>query len=191
MIQRWNRSPMPLGPVAEPCAVHQTALQARVAEQAVDVDEGPARAEPVVGDGDDRRVALRGQLKQPADALVERPEADFDLLVPAGLVDPRLIDVEIGPEPVLEAVEVMEVNHQGRPVAPRVGPLGRLGLGVEDRPVPRRLRRQVVERPGPGLPDDLVGVVGDFAEDLGGQTRGTGRMPTPGWANRSPRRSCR
>ena len=42
----------PLGPVAEPGAVHQAALQARLPEQAVDVHQRPARAEPVVGDRD-------------------------------------------------------------------------------------------------------------------------------------------
>ena len=175
--QRWKPVAEPLGPVAEPRAVHQAALEAGVAEQAVDVDQRLARAEAVVRDGDDRRVAPRGQLQQPADALVEGAEAALDLLVPARLADAGLVDVEIGPEPVLEAVEVVEVDHQGRPVGAGVGPLGGVGLGAEDRAVPRGLRPELVERPRPVLPDDLVREVGDVGEDLGAELGALGERP--------------
>jgi hypothetical protein len=108
----------------------------------------------VVRDRDDRRVALRGQLHQPPGALVERGHAALDLEVPGRVDDPRLVDVEVGPEPVLEAVEVVEVDHQGRPVGPRVGALGGVGLGAEDRLVAGRLRAELVE--GRGRPFQTI-----------------------------------
>ena len=87
----------------------------------------------------------RHQLQQAAGSLVQGPQAALDLGVPALLANACLIHIEVRPEPVLEAVEVVEVDHQGRPVAPRIGPLGRLGLCVEDGPVPRGLRPEVVK----------------------------------------------
>ncbi len=65
----------PVRPVAEARAVGQPALEARPAEQTVDVDQGAAGAEAVVRQGDDRRVPLRGQFQQAPDRLVERPQA--------------------------------------------------------------------------------------------------------------------
>ncbi len=84
VIQRWKRSPQALGSIGETGAVHQAALQTRRAQQAVDVHERLARAEAVVGDGDHRRVALRGQFEQSADRVVERPDARLRLDIPRG-----------------------------------------------------------------------------------------------------------
>ncbi len=70
---------------------------------------------------------------------------------------------------MLEAVQVLEVDHHRGPVGAMVGPFGGVGLGAEDRAVPRGPRPEVVKRPGPVLPGDLVREVGNVREDLGSE----------------------
>ena len=82
----------------------------------VDVDPAQAGAEAVVADGQDRRAAAVGQLAEHADGRVQAPDHLAGRVVPLGLVDPGLVDVQVAPDAMLERVEVLELDHQHRPV---------------------------------------------------------------------------
>ena len=61
------------------------------------------------------------------------------------------------------------MDHHRGPVGAAVGPLGGVGLGAEDRAVPRGPRPEIVEGFRPVLPGDLDGEVGHVRDDLGGE----------------------
>ena len=65
-------------------------------------------------------------------ALVEPPDDARGGLVPFGVVDAILVDVEVSPDAVLEGVEVLVLDHQDGPVGDEgVGEEGDVGPAVE------------------------------------------------------------
>ena len=116
-----------LAPEAEPVAhLHRPSSEsagpagesghAGVDEDPVHVDAAQARAEAVVADHHHGGAPAVSQVAEPADALVEPADDLGRGGVPLGVLDARLVDVQVRPDPVLERVEVLELDHQDRPV---------------------------------------------------------------------------
>ena len=101
-------------------------------QDAVDVDPAQARAEAVIADHHHRGASLGGEFAQAADRVIQPPDDLGGGVVPFGPVDPGLVHVEIRPDAVLEWVEVLELNHQHRPVGNQaVGEQAAVGTAAE------------------------------------------------------------
>ena len=134
------------------------------------MDAAQARAEPVVADHHDRRPAALGQLAEPADRLVEPADDLGRRRVPVRVVDAGLVDVQVGPDAVLERVEVLELDHQDRPVGD--DPVGEQPPSARPRKlsaVSRALLGQLVERLRGSLPEVAQAVAGRLGLEPGGE----------------------
>ena len=80
------------------------------------MDAAQAGPEAVVAHHHHGGPALVGQLAEHADRVVQTADHLGGGVVPFGPVDACLVDIEIGPDAVLERVEVLELDHQHRPV---------------------------------------------------------------------------
>ena len=105
-----------------------------VDEDPVDVDPAEAGAEAVVAD--DHHAGRPGG--RPARRACRWRRRALRMTAPAaafigGIVDAGLVDVQVPPGAVLERVEVLELDHQGRPVRDHlVGEHAAVGAGEED-----------------------------------------------------------
>ena len=70
----------------------------------------------MVADHQDARAPPLGQLGQEADGDVKSSDHLTRGGIPFRPVDPGLIDIQVAPGAVLEWVEVLELDHQHRPV---------------------------------------------------------------------------
>ena len=85
-------------------------------QNAVDVDPSQARAEAMVADDHDGRARGGRPARRAADGVVQAADHLGRRRVPGRVVDPGLIHVQVAPDAVLERVEVLELDHEHRPV---------------------------------------------------------------------------
>ena len=125
------RAPASLGG-ARPDQARQP-RDARVDQDAVDVDPAQAGAEAVVAD--DQHAGPRWSASSRAGRSRRRDPSGPPCRrgIPFGSIDAGLIDVQVMPDAMLERVEVLELDHQGRPVGDDlVGEQAAFGAAAEE-----------------------------------------------------------
>ena len=124
-----------------------------------------------------QRLASRPARPELADRAVEPAEDLARRGIHRGVVDGRLVDAQIPPGAVLERVEVLELDHQGRPVGEHLigDPRGTVALDGGRGPSWRRRRWRSSRRgfqAGRAFPDRADVVRGSLGPGAGGRTRG-------------------
>ena len=144
-----------------------------VDQDAIDVDAAEAGSEAVVADHHHRRTSLLRQLAEPPDRLIQTADHLGRGVVPFGAVDAGLVDVQIGPDAVLERVQVLKLDHQHRPVGDdSVGEPASLGTAAEALGGQPGVVRELFERLRRPLPEVAQAVAGCLGLAPGGETRG-------------------
>ena len=179
----WKvRRPIKPGPARQP-------RDPGLDQDAVDVDAAQARAEAVVADHHHGGPAFAGQLAEPADRFIQAADHLGRRGVPVGAVDSGLIDVQIGPDPVLERVEVLELDHQDRPVGDDpVGEPAPFGAAAEALGGQPGVGGQLFERLGRTLPEVAQAVAGRLGLAAGRRTRARPRGRLRDGARPCPKR---
>ena len=129
----------------------------------VHVNPSETRAEAVVGRHHHVRSSFVREFQEQSDRVVEPFQHRSRGAIPFGAVNAGRVDIEIVPGAVLEGVEVLELDHQGRPVGDeRVGK--NAPLGATDEAVDGQLGVfvQFLERLGGVFPEVFQGVVGNI-----------------------------
>ena len=123
----------------------------------------------MVRDDQDPGPSAVGQLAEFADGPVQGGHHGMGGSVERGVFDPGLVDVQVAPGPVLERVEVLELDEQAGPVGDHpVGESGSLGFGEEEVGGASAVGLHLGEVAGRSLPDRPEVVAGDFGlEPLG------------------------
>ncbi len=161
-------------------------------QNAVDVNPAQARAEAVVAHDHHAGPSFACELTKPPDRVIEAADHLGGGVVPVGPFDAGFIDVEIRPDPVLERVQILELNQEHRPVGnDPVGEPAAISPAAEALGGQSGVVGQLFERLRCPLPEVTQAVVGRLRGQAGTQTRGRPTRPLAGAAHPCPRRRSR